>query len=200
VIGVDLAENLLILGRTEAANRGLQNIEFRVGDMENLDFPDGCFDAVISVFSIFFVDDMENLVHKLWRLVRPGGQLAVTTWGPNFCEPMHTRWQETLQRLRPGLYSGFRPWERLTTPEAVRQLLAGGGISEADIVPESGNQPLRSPDDWWAIVLGSGFRWTVEQLEPEIVTQVRDDNLRWASDFDVKKVETNVVYALATKR
>jgi SAM-dependent methyltransferase len=168
--------------------------------MENLDFPDESFDTVISVFSIFFVADMENLVRKLWRMVRPGGQLAITTWGPNFCEPMHTRWEETLQRLSPGLYSGFRPWERLTTPDKVRQLLLGGGVPEADIVSEPGNQPLRSPDDWWAIVLGSGFRWTIEQLAPEIAALVRDDNLRWASDNDIRSVETNVVYAAATKR
>jgi SAM-dependent methyltransferase len=199
VIGIDLAEKLLELGRAEAARRGLQNIEFRVGDMENLDFAHDDFDAVISVFSIFFVQDMENLVHNLWRMVKPGGQLAITTWGPDFCEPLHTRWQETLQHLRPGLYSGFRPWERLTTPEAVRQLLAAGGVLEADIASESGSQPLRSPDDWWDIVLGSGFRWTVEQLEPEVAAQVREDNLKWAYDHNIQSVETNVIYAAATK-
>src|SRR5215470_20157448 len=39
VIGVDLAEKLLAMGRVKAAHGGLQNIEFRVGDMRNLGFP-----------------------------------------------------------------------------------------------------------------------------------------------------------------
>ncbi|MCG8653000.1 MAG: class I SAM-dependent methyltransferase, partial [Pirellulales bacterium] len=55
VIGVDLAEELLELGRAKAARRGLENVEFRVGDMEKLEFPDGYFDAVVCVFAIFFV-------------------------------------------------------------------------------------------------------------------------------------------------
>ena len=82
VIGVDLAEELLNLGRAKATNAGLDNIEFRVGDMENLGYQDGQFDAVVCVFAIFFVPHMESHVAELWRMVRPGGQLAITTWGP----------------------------------------------------------------------------------------------------------------------
>ena len=48
-----------------------------LADMTALGFPDGHFDAVVSVFSIFFVPDMKGLVRELWRMVRPGGKLAV---------------------------------------------------------------------------------------------------------------------------
>jgi ubiquinone/menaquinone biosynthesis C-methylase UbiE len=51
-----------------------------VRDMESLGFPDGAFDAVVCVFAIFFVPDMIKQVGELWRMVRPGGQLAITTW------------------------------------------------------------------------------------------------------------------------
>lgn len=200
VIGIDLAENLLALGRTKATKLGLQNVDFRVGDMENLGFPDGHFDVVVSVFSIFFVPDMERQVRELWRMVRQGGLLAITTWGPNFCEPLNTQWWEAIRRLRPDLHTSFRPWERITTPEAVRQLLLDGGITEIEsIVPEAGHQPLRIPDDWWDIVLGSGYRWTVEKLGPELAAQIREDNLQWAQENTITSVETNVVYAVATK-
>jgi len=200
VIGVDLAEKLLDIGRAKATQQGLQNIEFRIGDMENLGFSDDYFDAVISVFSIFFVPDMAKQVRELWRMVRPGGQLAITTWGPDFVEPMNGRWREAVGQVRPDLVSAFHPWDRITTPEAVRQLLFDGGISDAEIIPENGSQPLRSPEEWWTIVLGMGFRWTVEQLGAELAGKVRDDNLQWAHEYDVKSVETNVIYALATKR
>jgi ubiquinone/menaquinone biosynthesis C-methylase UbiE len=55
VVGVDLAEKLLEMGRKKTANLDLNNIEFRIGDMENLDYPDNHFDAVVCVFGIFFV-------------------------------------------------------------------------------------------------------------------------------------------------
>jgi ubiquinone/menaquinone biosynthesis C-methylase UbiE len=81
VIGVDLAEQLLNRAREKARQQGLSNVEFRQGDMENLGYQDGFFDAVISVFSVFFVPDMTKQVAELWRMVKPGGQLAVTTGG-----------------------------------------------------------------------------------------------------------------------
>ena len=52
--------------------------------MEALGYPDAMFDAVISVFSVFFVPDMTKQVTELWRMVRPGGQLAITT-GAHAC-------------------------------------------------------------------------------------------------------------------
>jgi ubiquinone/menaquinone biosynthesis C-methylase UbiE len=199
VIGVDLAEKLLALGRAKATHQGLQNIEFRVGDMENLGFPDDHFDAVVSVFSIFFVPNMERQIRELWRMVRPGGQIAITTWGPNFAEPLYGKWLEAVKRVRPDLSSGFRPWDRITTPEALRQLLRDGGLPEAEIIPENGSQTLRSPEDWWTIVLGSGLRWTVDQLEAELARQVREDNLQWARENGIESVQMNVIYAVATK-
>ncbi len=90
VLGVDLAENLLQLARAKARQRGLKNIEFRQGDMLDLGLPDFHFDAVICVFGIFFVPDMQAAVRELWRRVRPGGNLAITTWGPRFFEPVNT--------------------------------------------------------------------------------------------------------------
>ncbi len=55
VLGIDLAEKLLELARMKASDRGLQNIEFRAGDMLDLRLPESEFDAVVCVFGIFFV-------------------------------------------------------------------------------------------------------------------------------------------------
>jgi ubiquinone/menaquinone biosynthesis C-methylase UbiE len=81
VLGVDLAENLLALAHAKAKERGLANIEFRVGDMLDLQLPAAGFDAVVCVFGIFFVPDMQAALRELWRHVRPGGQLAITPGG-----------------------------------------------------------------------------------------------------------------------
>src|SRR6185436_14923322 len=47
VLGIDLAEKLLELARVKAANLGLRNIEFRVGDLLDLRLPKAEFDAVV---------------------------------------------------------------------------------------------------------------------------------------------------------
>jgi ubiquinone/menaquinone biosynthesis C-methylase UbiE len=199
IIGVDLAERLLEAARKKATRRGLTNIAFATGDMEQLAYPDNHFDAVVSVFSIFFVSDMVRQICELWRMVRPGGVLAITTWGPRFLEPGTSAWWNAVKTVRPDLVATTSPWDRIVEPPVLRDLLRDAGISNVEIVPEEGWQTLRAADDWWTIVLGCGFRWTVEQLKPDEVQQVRAANLAEIRRNEVPAVETNAIFATARK-
>jgi hypothetical protein len=49
------------------------------------------------------------------------------------------------------------------------------------------------------MVLGSGFRWTVDQMEPVMAERLRSANLAWIRSRNVTSVETNVIYAVASK-
>lgn len=109
VLGVDLAERLLERAWTKAAQLHFQHAEFRLADMMTLGFPDRHFEAIISVFSISFVPDVEALVREPWRMVKPGGKLAITTWGHAFFKPVYTVWREAVRTERPDLYSVFHP-------------------------------------------------------------------------------------------
>jgi ubiquinone/menaquinone biosynthesis C-methylase UbiE len=200
VLGVDLAENLLDLARSKAKQSGLNNLEFRTADMLDLRLPDASFDAVVCVFGIFFVPDMEAAVRELWRLVRPGGKLAITTWGPGFFEPATTAFWESVRAVRPDLYKGFNPWDRISEPEAVRALFAAAGIENVDVVAEAGVHRLGSADEWWPMVLGTGYRGTVEQLNAAERERVRLENLDFIRRSEVHSVQVNVVYAVAVRR
>jgi ubiquinone/menaquinone biosynthesis C-methylase UbiE len=199
VIAIDLADRLLEIARRKAASRKLENIEFRLGDMENLGYPDQHFDAVICVFAIFFVSDVAKQIGELWRMVRSNGQLAITTWGPRVWEPGSTGWWSAVKELRPNLHASFNPWDRIAEPAALRRLFTEAGVPEVAIVAEDGRQELRSPEDWWTMVLGSGFRWTVDQMEPKMAERLRSANLAWIRSHNVTSVETNVIYAVARK-
>ena len=199
VLGVDLAAELLALARRKAAARGLANVEFRAGDMLALGLPEGHFDAVVCVFGIFFVPDVPAAVRALWRVVRPGGRLAVTTWGPRFFEPANTAFWDSVRAERPDLYKGFNPWDRICDPTALEAVLREGGVDGAEIVAEPGEHAVASPEAWWAAVLGSGYRGTLEQLDPESRERVRRANLEYVHRTGIRAVEANVVYAIATK-
>jgi ubiquinone/menaquinone biosynthesis C-methylase UbiE len=199
VIAVDLADRLLENARRKAATLKLENIEFRLGDMENLGYPDQYFDAVVCVFAIFFVPDVTRLVRELWRMVRPNGRLAITTWGPRVWEPGSTGWRLAVKQLRPDLHAAFNPWDRIADPASLRKLFTEAGVAEPEILAEDGTQALRSPQDWWTMVLGSGYRWTVDQMEPEMAERLRDANLAWIRSHNITSVETNVIYAAARK-
>ncbi|MCG8409156.1 MAG: DUF4242 domain-containing protein [Phycisphaerales bacterium] len=199
VLGIDLAESLLAVARTKAAARMLQNVQFRVGDMTALGFPDAHFDAVVCVFAVFFVPEMPALVRELWRMVRPSGQLAITTWGPRAFEPAASLWWQAVQTQRPDLHTEFNPWDSINDAASLHMLFHDAGIPEPKIAVAEDRQPLNEVEDWWTIVLGSGFRWTIEQLGPDAAQRVRDATLARMREQAVSHVECNTLHAIATK-
>lgn len=142
---------------------------------------------------------MEGLVRELWRMVRPGGRLAVTTWGPRIFEPAYSRWQSTMKQERPDLYSAFNPWERISDVASVRRLLRSGGAANIEVTGEDGFQTLRTAEDWWTIALGSGLRWAIDQMGPQAAARVKADNVNWLSENKFDRVEINAIYAVANK-
>ncbi len=199
VIGVDVAQALLELARAKAAQRRLGNIQFELGDLLSLRFPNESFDAVVCVFGIFFVPDMAAAVRELWRCVRPGGQLAVTTWGPNLFEPANTAFWSSIKNVRAELYKGFNPWDRINAPTNLKDILREGGVEAPKVTAENRLHPVNSPKDWWTIVLGSGYRGTIEQLDASERQRVKDANLAFIREAKISAIETNVLYALASK-
>jgi SAM-dependent methyltransferase len=81
VTGIDLAPALIETARERAADRGLE-IDYRVGDCEDLQVPDAAFDAVSSTCGVMFAPDHEATARELARVTRPGGRIALGNWTP----------------------------------------------------------------------------------------------------------------------
>lgn len=199
VAGIDVADRLLEIARAKAERLALTNVDFALADMTDMDVPDENYDAVISVFSIFFVEDMEGLVGKLWQLLAPGGRLAVTVWGADPFEPGATILGEEIARQRPDIPLPTAPWERLTDPQNLWRLFLDGGAAEPRIERIADRQSLRQRDDFWTIALGSGFRALIEQLTPEERYRVRAHTLERLSKMGVTEMESSAICAIARK-
>ena len=199
VIGLDVAENMLIRARGKAAARGLDNVTFHCADMSRTDQPDQSFDAVISVFSIFFVPDMERQIAALWRMLRPNGRLVVTVWGQRSFEPAVGILLKEIRRIRPDIPATPRPWERLTLPQGLHRMMTDGGTTEPDIHQAPDRQVLLDPSDWWTISIGSGFRGVIDQLGRDEQQVLRTRVTRRLADAAIRQVETNALHAIARK-
>jgi SAM-dependent methyltransferase len=81
VVGVDLAPALIETAKRQAAADGLE-IDYRVGDAENLDLEDTSFDVVTSTFGVMFAPDQPRAAAELTRVTKPGGRLGLATWRP----------------------------------------------------------------------------------------------------------------------
>jgi SAM-dependent methyltransferase len=199
VLGIDVAEPLLDIARGKAAREGLANIEFRYGDATRSALPDGSFDAVICVFGVFFAPDMAGFVAEMWRLVRPGGVLAVTTWGPGLFEPASTIFWESVREAEPSLFKAFNPWDEITTGPALADLLSRGGVEHPDVLAAPASQHLDQPDRFWDIVLGSGYRATIDALSQEQRDLVRGLVLQKLRSRRITELRTDVVFSTARR-
>jgi SAM-dependent methyltransferase len=199
VIAVDLAEKLLNKGTQRAAEQGLTNIEFRRADLESLPFPHRTFDAVLCVFGIFFVPDLQGGIRELWRLVRPNGLLAITIWGRGLFEPADGIFWEAVRREDPELYRSVKPWSKIFEPDPLCKLLLECGVSDPEAVAEPGWHQLRTPEDWWTIVLASGYRSTVNVLSPANRERVRIASIDGVRRADIRQIRTDVVYGTARR-
>jgi ubiquinone/menaquinone biosynthesis C-methylase UbiE len=200
VIAVDLAQNLLTKGIKRAEELSLTNIEFRRADLEALPFSDQSFAAVICVFGIFFVPDLSRAVRGLWRLVRPDGLLAITIWGAKMFEPADAKFWEAVRREDPELLKSIKPWNKIVEPDPLRALLIECEVTEPEVRAEPGSHTLHSPDDWWTIIMGSGYRSTVEALSPPIRERVRTATIEAVRQERIKEIRADVIYAIARRR
>ena len=198
VTGIDLSDEMLALASCKARRQGLKNIEFRQGNMREENAIQGLYDAVVCVFGIFFIEDMERMVAELWQHVRPGGCLAVTTWGEALFEPMYSVFDRAVADIRPELVTDYRPWDRLVNPSDLEHLLSTCS-EHVSVVSESHDQTLSQPESWWRVVLGSGRRSTVLQLSTHEAEQVRVNNLTYVRDHEVDRIVTKVNYGVAQK-
>ena len=194
VLGIDIAEPALELARAKAAALDLSNVEFRVRDVEATGLPSASFDAVVCVFGVFFLPDMVGAVRELWRLVRPGGVLAVTIWGPRWLEPGTAAFWQAVGAEDPALVGGFHPWTRVTDAAGLRDLFAAAGAAVPATEEEPGTHPLADPEDWWKLVLGTGYRATVIKLEPAAAQRVRRASVEQLRGAGAREVQVNVVY------
>ena len=200
VIAVDVAAPLLELAQRRAERQGLTNVEFRLADATATGLPDHSFDAVVCVFGVFFAADMAAFAAEMWRLVREGGQVAITTWGPRWGEPLSGVFWGAVRDLEPALYKSFNPWDEITTPQALAGLFERAGIPGATTEVLRGEQTLEHPDEAWDIVLGSGLRGTVEALEEGPREALRGSVLTSLSAREVTSVRTDVVLGRAARR
>lgn len=78
VVGLDISEGMLTVGREKIAKKQLSNrVELILGDSENLPFADNYFDAVTVAFGVRNFENLEKGLSEIFRVIRPDGRLVV---------------------------------------------------------------------------------------------------------------------------
>ena len=127
VVACDLTPELLDAGRAAAAERGAQ-LEWRLGDAEDLPFADGEFDVVMSCLGVMFAPHHQASADELVRVCRPGGTVGLLSWTPGgFIGQMFA----TMKPYVPAPPAGAQPPPLWGSEDHVRTLL-GDNVSDVD--------------------------------------------------------------------
>jgi demethylmenaquinone methyltransferase/2-methoxy-6-polyprenyl-1,4-benzoquinol methylase len=104
IIGIDISEGMLELGRKKITEKGLQQqIELQTGDSENIQFNDNSFDAVTVAFGVRNFQDLEKGLKEMLRVLKPNGKLVIL----EFSKPKQTAFKGLYKLYMNTIAPGF---------------------------------------------------------------------------------------------
>lgn len=128
VIGVDISEGMLNLGKEKVIKLGLQNkIELKLGDSENLPFDNNSFDAITVGFGVRNFENLEKGISDIYRVLRPNGTLAVLEFSKPTAFPIKQVYYLYFKYITPFVGKLFSKDSSAYTylPESVNAFPAG---------------------------------------------------------------------------
>ena len=81
VLGIDISENMLGEARRRTED---PRVEYRKISLEEYEYPEDSFDAVISSLALHYVESFEDICRKVYRCLKPGGEFVFSAEHPIF--------------------------------------------------------------------------------------------------------------------
>jgi SAM-dependent methyltransferase len=131
VIGVDVTPEMISKARHNAASGRYENVEFRLGEIEHLPVANASIDVIISNCVINLSADKRSVIEGAFRVLKPGGRLAISDIVATQALPEDVR---NDLALHSGCMAGATPIHEL------RKFLANAGFRDVKVEEKSGSR------------------------------------------------------------
>jgi ubiquinone/menaquinone biosynthesis C-methylase UbiE len=185
VHAIDIAEKMLDRVQIHADKMKLKNIDLHEMDACRLEFKPDYFDYVTCSFGLFFLPDMQTALQGFLRVLKPGGKLAFTSFGPNAFMPLIEKFRERMMQFDVKIESPAV--DRLKDAAICKDLLEQAGAIDIECIEKQCGHHLNNADNWWDVVWNSGLRRYIEQLEPRQNAVFRKEHLAEISELKTEK-------------
>jgi SAM-dependent methyltransferase len=175
LVAVDISEPMLGLARQRIAERGLANVDLRLGDAQIFEFEPSAFDLATSRMGVMFFADPTAAFRNIRGALKPGGRLVFACWAP-LAENRHwlLSYDIALHRLGPPAQpEGSSPGPlAFGNPEYIRGILAAAGFAGIVVDREHPTIVCGTPQEEarQALSMGPTAR-LVEEKAPDAATR-----------------------------
>lgn len=176
VTGVDFSPRMLDQARNKVSSMALENLEFHQQDMRALGFPEDHFDTAVCAFGIFFVQAMESQLAHIISVVKPGGQVAITSFQEDYFYPLKDMMIDRLAGY--GVAKLPETWRSVSSEAGCRKLFEQAELQDIRVELKNVGYYLDAAEDWWDVVWNAGFRRLVSQLPGETLEQFKREHLQ----------------------
>jgi ubiquinone/menaquinone biosynthesis C-methylase UbiE len=133
IIALDFSLQMVNLLDNYIQYEKIRNIKTVLGDGQKLLFEDNAFDAVFSMFGLMFFPNRIRGFSESFRVLKPGGQLIVSSWAPVDQSPAMKLMFEAMREAKPDLPKPEKAIDSLESKETFEKEMKQAGFSNINI-------------------------------------------------------------------
>lgn len=136
VIGVDMTPEMIEKARTNAQKNGIGNVEFRLGEIENLPVRDNSVDVVISNCVLNLSPEKNKALGEIYRVLKPGGRLSISDIALK---------KELPEKIRESIHAYIGCVSGAVLLDEYKRLVEVSGLKKVKLTPKE-NYSCIAPD------------------------------------------------------
>lgn len=172
--GIDISEGMLAKARSNAKEAKLDNVEFELQDITQLD-TEKKYDRITCAYALFFLPESPKVLSTLHKALKPQGKVLFTSFLPQAFNPSVGILLPLLEAHGSQAAKAYEAdkWENLKQVEDIERLCALAELENFDIETRKIRYGM-DIDAWWALMNNTGFKGMLMELSEEDYEAVKE--------------------------